>query len=235
MQPTFNPWIGYFDFMDYVDKFIFLDTVQLSKRSWQTRNKLKVGNQEKLFTIPILKTDTRDALTIEEAKISYEQYDFRDKLYSLIKQNYKEAKYFQEVDPFLKDLIFFKTDSLSIYNINLITNIAKKIGIQTEIITLSTTPYCSDKTKGELILDICDYSKCTTYISPIGSKNYLEELGSKFSDSSIKLLYQNYSHPSYEQLGETFLAYIGIVDLLYNNGFKDALSIIKRGRCYEDR
>jgi hypothetical protein len=235
MQPTFNPWIGYFELIDYVDKFIFLDTVQLSKRSWQTRNKLKIGAKEKLFSIPILKTDSRDLLTITKAKISYEQYDFRDKLYALIKQNYKQAKYFQEVDPFIKDILYFKTDSLSLYNINLITNISKKIGIKTEISTLSKISYSSDKTKGELILDICDFLKCDTYVSALGSKNYLEDLRAKFSEKSIKLLYQNYSHPSYEQLGETFLAYIGVVDLLYNNGFKNALSIIKSGRCYEDR
>ena len=235
MQPTFNPWIGYFDLIDYVDKFIFLDNVQLNKRSWQTRNKLKIDSEEKLFSIPILKTDSRDKLTINKAKISYEQYDFRDKLYSLIKQNYEKAKHFKEVDFFIKELIFFKTNSLSLYNINLITKISKKIGINTEIITLSETSHFSDKKKGDLILDICDFSRCDTYVSPEGSKNYLQDIKSEFSDKSIALLYQHYSHPSYEQLGETFLAYIGIVDLLYNNGFKNALSIIKSGRCYEDR
>ena len=55
MQPTFNPWLGYFDLIDSVDKFIFLDTVQLSQQSWQTRNKLKVQDKEFLFSIPIKK------------------------------------------------------------------------------------------------------------------------------------------------------------------------------------
>ena len=55
MQPTFNPWIGYFDLINGVDKFLFLDTVQLNQQSWQTRNKLKVANKELMISIPIKK------------------------------------------------------------------------------------------------------------------------------------------------------------------------------------
>ena len=59
MQPTFNPWLGYFDLIDSVDKFIFLDTVQLSQQSWQTRNKLKVQEKEFMFSIPIQKNKSK--------------------------------------------------------------------------------------------------------------------------------------------------------------------------------
>ena len=41
MQPTFLPWCGYFDLMDEVDVFVFLDDVQFDYRSWQHRNKIK--------------------------------------------------------------------------------------------------------------------------------------------------------------------------------------------------
>ena len=37
MQPTYFPWIGYFDLIDQVDKFIFLDNVKLEKSIWQVR------------------------------------------------------------------------------------------------------------------------------------------------------------------------------------------------------
>jgi len=36
-QPTFFPWIGYFGFLDRIDKLIFLDDVQFAK---------EVGNKE---------------------------------------------------------------------------------------------------------------------------------------------------------------------------------------------
>ena len=53
-QPTFLPWLGYFDLIDQADVLVFLDDVQLDKRSWQTRNKIKLDQVEKWITIPIL-------------------------------------------------------------------------------------------------------------------------------------------------------------------------------------
>ena len=41
MQPTYLPWSGYFGLFNYVDFFVFLDSVQFERRSWQQRNKIK--------------------------------------------------------------------------------------------------------------------------------------------------------------------------------------------------
>ena len=40
MQPTYLPWIGYFKLIKSVEKFVFLDDVQINKRSWQQRNEI---------------------------------------------------------------------------------------------------------------------------------------------------------------------------------------------------
>ena len=44
MQPTYLPWIGYFDLIDEADTFVFLDNVQFEKQSWQQRNRVKTSN-----------------------------------------------------------------------------------------------------------------------------------------------------------------------------------------------
>lgn len=33
MQPTYLPWIGYFDLIDQTDEFVLLDDVEFSKQS----------------------------------------------------------------------------------------------------------------------------------------------------------------------------------------------------------
>ena len=45
-QPTFLPYEGYFELINYVDKFVFLDSVQFDKRSWQQRNWLVIGKKK---------------------------------------------------------------------------------------------------------------------------------------------------------------------------------------------
>ena len=53
-QPTFFPWIGYFDMISIVDKLVILDDVRFNYQSWQHRNQFKDPNGLKLFTIPVI-------------------------------------------------------------------------------------------------------------------------------------------------------------------------------------
>lgn len=233
MQPTFNPWLGYFDLIEYVDLFVFFDTVQLNQQSWQTRNKLKVQGQELLFSIPIIKDKSKKELLIKDTLINFNKFDFRKKLTRTIEQSYKKSEYFDEVNRFIQELISFETESLSQYNINLILKISKKLNFNTEIIVLSETNYTTECSKGDLVLDICKYFNTTDYISPLGSKEYLNNALEEFGSVNINIEYQYYKHPIYKQLGKEFLPYIGIFDLLYNEGFESSSQIIKNGRYYK--
>jgi len=235
MQPTFNPWLGYFDLIDYVDTFVFLDTVQLNHQSWQTRNKIKVQNKEFMVSIPIIKNTNKKNIFIKDTLIDFRKFDFRKKLLKTLQQSYKKAKYFSEVDSFIKNIVLYDTDFLSDYNINIIKQIAKKLGIDTQIVVLSKTDYKQQESKGDLILDICHYFDTTKYISPLGSKEYLDRVSSKFKINNIDIYYQYYNHPVYTQLGDEFIPYLGIFDLLYNEGFENSAKIIKSGRKYENR
>ena len=40
-QPTYLPWLGYFELVAQADVFVFLDTVQFERQSWQSRNKIR--------------------------------------------------------------------------------------------------------------------------------------------------------------------------------------------------
>ncbi|HEB61690.1 MAG TPA: hypothetical protein ENI82_00925, partial [Bacteroidetes bacterium] len=109
MQPTFNPWIGYFDLIDYVDIFVFLDTVQLNQQSWQTRNKLKVQDKELLFSVPIQKNKIKSELLIKDTLLDFRKYDFRKKLLRTLEQNYKKSNSFNDVHNFVSELVLYET------------------------------------------------------------------------------------------------------------------------------
>lgn len=232
MQPTFNPWLGYFDLIDYVDEFIFLDTVQLNQQSWQTRNKIKINNKEHLVSLPIKKSQKKHELLIKDTFIDISKFNFRIKLIKTLEQNYRKSLFYKEVHTFITELIFYNENNLSKYNINIIQEICKKLDISTKITILSNTQYQQKHSKNEQVLDICKYTQTNTYISPIGSEEYLSHSYSKFHESNIAIFYQNYTHPSYSQIGDSFLPYLGIFDLLYNVGFGRAKSIIQQGRNY---
>ena len=52
-QSNYIPWAGYFKLIESVDKFIFLDNVQYTRRDWRNRNTIKINNKKRWLTIPV--------------------------------------------------------------------------------------------------------------------------------------------------------------------------------------
>lgn len=229
MQPTFIPWLGYFDMIDKVDYFIFLDHVQLTKRSWQVRNRIKTTQGEKFITIPILKSKSRSNLFIKDALISYDD-NWDNKFLKTLEQYYKKSDYFNEVFEWIKKFIINREKTLGTLNISLIKDISKRIGITTKMIKSSDLH--SNKVKDEMLVDLINEINYNKYLSPKGSSIYIElnSPGGAFTKNNIELYYHNYEHPIYQQGKGSFLPYMTIIDLLMNVGFDNALKVIKEGR-----
>lgn len=231
MQPTFNPWLGYFDLIDYVDEFVFLDTVQLARRSWQVRNRLKINNKEYMFSLPIKKEKSRDETILKDTRISFENYDFISKINTLLLKNYKKTKYFNELQDNIYNILSYKTEYLCEYNINFIKEISKLLDINTSFSKASSLEDLEGN-KGDLILNICLNKSCKQYISALGSKEYLNKYLEKFKKNNIDIFYQDYKHPPYNQIGENFISQLGILDLLFNEGLEASKQIILKGRYF---
>ncbi len=229
MQPTYMPWLGYFDLIDKVDVFVFYNDVQLAKRGWQVRNKIKGPNGEIYLTIPIKKTKPRDELNINEALINSEE-KWVQKHLNNIKFNYKKSTYFEEVFQFLNDYYCDSSNLLGEFNIELIKAISLRIGLKTKFINSSALNNISGQ-KDLRLTQICKTINADSYLSPPGSSTYINEInkGGKFVENKIDLFYHNYSHPVYKQMYEGFIPYMGIYVLLFNEGFENVLEIIRGG------
>lgn len=230
MQPTYIPWVGYFDLIDQVDKFVFLDNVQLVKRSWEVRNKIKTAQGVLYLTIPIRKTKSRDETILCEARIDYE-HPWKKKHLSSIRLAYRKAPYFSEVYSFIKGPTESNEAILSDFNISIIANISRKIGMNKEFIKASSLKNIEGH-KDFLLVSICKEICSDTYISPQGSAVYIEKSspGGEFSRHGMQVCYQNYEHPVWDQLYGEFIPHVSIIDLLFNYGFDKSLEIIRRGR-----
>ena len=230
MQPTYIPWMGYFNLIDQVDKFVFLDDVQLVKRSWQTRNRIKTAQGELFLTIPIKKVDKRDDTLICNAVIS-EDESWKEKHIRSLELAYKKAPYFDLMFSFIKEIIFNEEKKLSDYNIYIIKQIAQKLGLKTEFIRSSELKGIVGKKDARLV-SVCKHIGCDDYISPQGSAVYIEKEcpGGEFAKNNLKFFYHNYEHPVYEQINGNFIGFMSIIDLFFNHGFDASLDIIKKGR-----
>ncbi len=230
MQPTFLPWIGYFDMMDQVDHFILYDDVQLAKRSWQIRNRIKTAQGELFLTVPVKKTKNRDELLISEAEISYEE-NWQSKHLKSIEIAYCKAPYFSEVFHFISGLYSAKEGFLGDFNSQFIISVSEKIGIECNILRASLLFKISGA-KDQRLASICKEIKSDTYLSPQGSAVYIESIipGGEIVKAGIDLYYHFYDHPKYQQLNGDFLPYMSMIDLLFNVGFENALFVVRSGR-----
>ena len=46
MQPYFLPYIGYWQLLNVVDKFVIFDDVQFKKRGWINRNYILINSEK---------------------------------------------------------------------------------------------------------------------------------------------------------------------------------------------
>lgn len=230
MQPTYWPWVGGFDLMDQVDVYVHYDDVQVVKRSWDVRNRIKTAQGELFLAVPIKKTQHRDSTLFTNAEID-DSGTWRAQHLKSIVASYRKAPFFDEVFALVEPLLMAKVTFLGEFNVSCITAIAQRIGVRTPMVRSSTLEASTGK-KDARLLSICRELMADRYVSPLGAHRYIEAdtAGGAFHDSGIELVYQNYCPVSYRQLHGGFLSHMCILDLLFNQGLADSLSIIRTGR-----
>jgi len=223
MQPTYLPWSGYFSLLNSVDLFVFLDSVQFDKRSWQQRNQIKSVNGAQWLTVPVLSKGKR------EQKINQVQLDlsskFNVKHIKSITHSYKKTPYFDEVSESIFSAMKRTELNLAEYNIGIIEAINSLLGITTKTIYSSNLSLSGNK--ADLLSSICVEVGATEYVSPPGSMNYLDETDA-FNKVNIPVKYFKFIQPTYKQLYGDFIENMSIVDLLMNCGNESA-NLIERG------
>lgn len=223
MQPTYLPWLGYFALIDRVDVFVFLDSVQFERRSWQQRNQIKSGNGSLMLTVPVHKKGLREQI-IADVRIK-RGAGFPENHVRAITLNYARAPYFDRYGPQLFGVIRRSYERLADLTIALTGWLADQLGITTRC--LRSSALGAEGRKAELLADICRRLGAERYISPPGSRDYLHQ-SDAFDRSGIRVEYHDYEHPTYPQLHGPFVSHLSAVDLLLNAG-PESLELARRG------
>ena len=214
-QPNYIPWLGFFHKLLLSDTYVVFDDVQFPRgKDYANRNQIKTNNGKMWLTASVLgKKELKPWNQIE-----INNNGWKEKHLNNIESFYKKTPYFKSYFLFLKRI--YETDHKLLLNLNLdliifflgcldkTPNIVLSSDIKTELTGL-------DK-----ILYILKNQNTTKYISGDGegSKRYINE--QLFKDNNIELVWQNYKHPTYNQLYGEFIPYLSILDLLFNEGPK---------------
>lgn len=225
MQPTFLPWIGYFDLIDQADYFVYLDTVEFSKQSWQQRNRIKTQQGASWVSLPVSFSKTLKT-TIQEAELG--DLSLFHKSISTIKHAYAKARFADEHLEWITDWLAEMKPGMSLAEVNtdFIEKICQKLSIDTPRLNSSNISHSTTR-EGRLV-DICKHFNVDKYLSPLGALDYLTEDAAYFENAGIEINFQTYDHPNYQQLHGNFISHLSVIDLLLNEGHS-ALEIIRSG------
>lgn len=221
-QPNFLPWLGYFNKIIRSDVFILLDDVQFSKGSVGNRNKVKTDKAtEAWMTVP-LKHLKGSFLTYNEIEIDYAS-KWNTKLLAVFHSYYRKAPFYKTVREAFEPILMQEYDNLSALNIALIEMVYAELGLKTKMVRSSTLAL-EVEDKNERILNLCRHFKADVYLSGKGAKAYNDE--DLFKEYGIRIVYQEFAHPTYQQINGPFVSNLSIIDALFNLGFASAATLL---------
>lgn len=217
-QPQYIPWLGFFDKIAKSSAFVFLDKAQYKGGEFQNRNKIRTKAGWSWLTVPVV-SKGRGRQSIDSCLID-NSFPWRRQHLKAIKSWYAKAAFFKGHIGFLEDFYSRDWERLVDLNLRLIDYALKELAISTPVYYESALNITAAKTKR--IIELCKVLNADTYLSGVGAKAYLEE--GLFAQAGIKLAYQDFTHPVYQQqfisTQAPFQPFMSVLDLLLNEGEK---------------
>ena len=215
MQPYFIPYIGYWQLINAVDKYVIYDDVNYIKRGWINRNRILVNGEPVFFNIPLLKASQNKL--INEIHVMNDPVIIKKNL-NIIHGAYKKAPYFNEIYPLAEKILNSKEDNIAGYVTNSIQIICDYLDIKTNLIISSSLKKDNALKGQDKILKICELLDATEYINAIGGRElYSSEA---FAAKNIKLKFLKTGSIKYKQFKNEFQPNLSVLDLLMFNSQK---------------
>lgn len=218
MQPYFMPYIGYFQLMKAVDKYIIYDDVNYIKGGWVSRNNILINGEKKMFSI-ILKGASPNKL-FNEIEIGDDFYKF----IKTIQLNYSKAPYFVEVMKLLEQIISFPNKQLPLFIANSFNEILSYLEINTELIMSSEINKDISLRGQDKVIQICELLRADEYYNTLaGRKLYNKD---DFERHGINLRFIDEQILPYHQLSKEFIPCLSIIDVLMNNSKSEVNALL---------
>lgn len=224
MQPTFLPWLGYFELILKSDVFVLLDDFQFVYQSYHQRNRVFVNrDQVGWITVPVDKKHSFER-PLNETLI--QEGSWRKKMWRILENNYSKAPYFSNYAEPIYPFIIESQRNLAEQNIGLIKLLCSFLGDSSNCFKLSSLLKVNGKRSG-LVKSLLDAVDADTYLVAYGSFDYMLQDG-VFPVDGIKTLFQNAHLKPYSQCGSTkgFVPYLSILDALFNVGAERTRELI---------
>ena len=213
MQPYFLPYIGYFQLINAVDKFVIYDNIEFTKKGWINRNRILVNGKDEFMSLPITKAS--DFLHVNQRYLVSNFENEKIKILRKIKECYRKAPYFEIIYTLIEQIFNYENNNLFEFIFNSIKKICQYLDISTELITSSSIDINHNLKSEDKVISICNSLNVTKYINSIGGQNLYEK--KNFYNCKIELIFIRSEPIAYEQFDNEFIPWLSIIDIMMFN------------------
>jgi len=224
VQPTYIPWLPFFERMVYSDIFVILDDVKYTKNSFFNRNALRGIDGRVLLTVPVLHKGHSEAL-INEIRVDW-KINWNLKHFKTIKQYYAKAPHFKFYQDEIEYLYANTNEKLIDVVIPLINFLKREFMITTPCYLSSEIS--APGIKNEKLVNLCKYFAGTHFIVKPGTEAYHPP--DEFIPYGINFFSLGYTIFEYPQRHGPFEPYLSALDYVLNCGRCDLKSVIDHHR-----
>ena len=223
MQPYFFPYIGYFQLLNMVDKYVVFDTAQFANNKWGFRNQILINGDPGFFRVKTLKANQNKLFN--EIEISGDAEAKKNNIHTL-ECAYGKAPHFPEVMPVLEEFLMADHENLAEYNVASIKLVCNYLGINTEILLFSELDCDRDLKRQYRIFDVCRMLGGNEYINAIGGTELYDF--EEFRENGIELAFLKTDDIRYPQFGGEFVPDLSIIDVMMFNSVPEIQDLLNR-------
>ena len=211
VQPYFFPYLGYWQLINAVDKYVIFDDVNYIKRGWINRNRILNDGSIQYLNV-YLKAVSQNKL-INDIEVDCEGSATKD--LQIIRNAYCKAPYFDTAFPVIECILKQSEHNLARYNGNAIKIILDYLNVDTELLYSSEIAKDNSLRGQEKIMSICESLGATEYVNAIGGQELYNS--AFFAQKGMKLFFLKTDDIRYKQFGDVFYEDLSIIDVMMFN------------------
>ena len=214
MQPYIFPYIGYFQLINSVDRFVVYDDVTFIKQGWINRNNILLNGKPHMFTVPL--KNASSFTLIRNIELNHNLYkSWKEKFLKSLIQSYKKAPNYEKVFELISGVLNTECNTISKLAANSIVSTCNYLNIPTEFV-LTAAGYDNDGLKAkDRVIDICKREYACAYINPIGGMELYDKVD--FEQNGLQLNFIKSMPLNYSQNTKEFVPWLSIIDIMMFN------------------
>lgn len=220
MQPYLFPYLGYYQLVNSVDKFVFYNDVTFIKGGYINRNNILCNNKAQRITVPVLGLSSNKKIN----ELSFDKNV--NKILKTITQNYAKAPFFEYIYPIIESVLMDDNRSVDYICSRSVKEIFSYLGITKAFYLSSDLNHDRELSAKDRLVDMSKLMDCSIYInSPGGKSLYNKEY---FTAKNIELLFIEIDNYCYKQNCNEFVPHLSMIDVLMWNDKQQVIKLFNK-------